>query len=195
MKAMTKQRMARPARPPRMPPAIEPAETAEVLLEAGSADMVDVTESSVLAGRLSDVPVKAPRSVEVVLLDVVLLVVLMDEEEVVVEVEVVEGGTDEEELEREVELDLTGSEERDELEGGGSLGLTKVEEEEVEVEVREGPSELDEPPGKSRLGLWRATSLCGFGLRFCKVIMVLLRKMKEVERGKEGTVKRAEKSK
>jgi len=50
-KAMTKPRMARPARPPRMPPAIEPAETADVPLVAGSAVTVEAAASSVAVGR------------------------------------------------------------------------------------------------------------------------------------------------
>lgn len=41
-----KHKIARPARPPKIPPATEPAETAEELLAVGPDEIVDAAESS-----------------------------------------------------------------------------------------------------------------------------------------------------
>lgn len=74
----------------------------------------------------------------IILLDVVDLVDLEDEEEVVVEVEVVEGRVLVDEG-RWVELVVTGVGELDELVVDGSLGVgTGVEDEKTELEVRGG---------------------------------------------------------
>lgn len=100
-----KPNMASAARPPSMPPAIEPAATVEVD-ESGSAEIVDVAESSVAVGTLLlyEVPGELlllllltlfallEREVVGVVLGVVTVVDFVESEEV--EVEVVEVEVD-----------------------------------------------------------------------------------------------------